>query len=712
MSQVVNGLAPGTTYYYRVRAVNAGGMSSNSSAVTAATIAGAPTAIAPIGVVSTGFTANWTAPAGTAAIMGYRLDVATDSGFASFVGGYQDLFVSGLSQAVTGLAAGTPYYYRVRAVNGGGTSPNSNTVTAVTSAPPLMTITSPGDSASWKAGSKQTISWTYNGTPGSKVRIELLKSGSVNKIASSVSAGKSGSGSYTWTLPSTLKGTDYQVRVTSTSNSSYTATSSNFTVEGPTITLSPIQNSTAGNKLPISWTYTGSPGNVKIELLQAGAPIKTIKPSTSAGKNNAGSYSWTIPKTQAAGAYQVRVTAVASGECTSTSNSFTIAGPTITLNTIQNATAGGKLPISWSYTGNPGNVKIELLKGGSPVKTIKSSASAGKNNAGSYIWTIPKTQAAGSDYQVRITATADSSCGDTSQVFSIGSVQASAGPDQHAKASAVVNLSGLNSTGVKEISAFYKWTQTSGPTVELSDPNAAETIFLTSENDSDGKSLGFQLTVTNSEGVKSEDSCIVNVSENNTAPIAEAGPNQAVLTAQIVELDGSRSSAPGSIVAYSWRQVSGTPVALTDASAMQTTFVAPDVNTAGESLVFELTITDQAGLRSRDTCVVNVIWQNQPPIANAGQNQTSRPGARVALDGTGSFDEDGAIASYRWKQLSGKPVVLSDPAAVAPSFLALVIDGGAEEDVLVFQLFVTDSGGLQGSAKTTVFVRDSRFGKK
>jgi hypothetical protein len=276
----------------------------------------------------------------------------------------------------------------------------------------------------------------------------------------------------------------------------------------------------------------------------------------------------------------------------------------------------------------------------------------------------------------------------------------------------VVNLSALNSTGVKEASAFYKWTQTSGPTVELSDPNAAATIFLAPESDTDDKSLGFQLTVTNGDGVKSEDSCIVNVSENNVAPIAEAGPNQAVLTAQIVELDGSRSSAPGLIVAYSWRQVSGTPVALTDASAMQTTFVAPDVNAAGEALVFELTVTDQAGLRSRDTCVVNVIWQNQPPIANAGQTQTVRPGARVMLDGTGSSDEDGAIVSYRWKQLSGKPVVLSEPAAVAPSFLAPVLDGDAQEDVLVFQLFVTDAGGLQGSAKTTVFVRDSRFGKK
>jgi hypothetical protein len=82
-------------------------------------------------VSSTGFQANWNASSGAT---GYRLDVSTGSGFASYVAGYQDLTVSGLSQAVSGLTASTPYYYRVRAVGAGGTSGNSNTITVTTSA--------------------------------------------------------------------------------------------------------------------------------------------------------------------------------------------------------------------------------------------------------------------------------------------------------------------------------------------------------------------------------------------------------------------------------------------------------------------------------------------------------------------------------------------------------------------------------------------------
>ena len=132
LSQAVSRLAAGTIYYYRVRAVNAGGPGSNSDTISVASIANAPVATAATGANSAGFTAHWTAPAGTAAITGYRLDVAADSGFTSFVSGYQDLPVPALNQTVGGLTAGTTYYYRVRAVNAGGTSSNSSTIFAAT----------------------------------------------------------------------------------------------------------------------------------------------------------------------------------------------------------------------------------------------------------------------------------------------------------------------------------------------------------------------------------------------------------------------------------------------------------------------------------------------------------------------------------------------------------------------------------------------------
>ena len=76
------------------------------------------------------FIANWSSVSGAT---GYRLDVSTSSTFATYVPGYQDRNVGNVtSQNVTGLARNTFYYYRVRAYNGNGTSPNSNVIKAKT----------------------------------------------------------------------------------------------------------------------------------------------------------------------------------------------------------------------------------------------------------------------------------------------------------------------------------------------------------------------------------------------------------------------------------------------------------------------------------------------------------------------------------------------------------------------------------------------------
>jgi hypothetical protein len=227
-------------------------------------------------------------------------------------------------------------------------------------------VTSPNGGESWTAETAHTITWTYTGSPGTYVKIELYKGGVLNRaIASSV---LTSSGTYNWSIASTqVPGSDYTVKVTSTTNGAYTDTSNgNFTIVGPpppTITVtSPNGGETwsAGSLYQIKWTYTGNPGAyVKIELLKGGVLNRTISTMASIGSGGTGSFNWTVPSTQTPGNdYTVRVTSTTVATCTDTSDAnFNIAGPALTVtapNGGETWSAGSLYQIKWTYTGNPG----------------------------------------------------------------------------------------------------------------------------------------------------------------------------------------------------------------------------------------------------------------------------------------------------------------------------------------------------------------------
>jgi hypothetical protein len=83
---------------------------------------------------------------------------------------------------------------------------------------------------------------------------------------------------------------------------------------------------------------------------------------------------------------------------------------------------------------------------------------------------------------------------------------------------------------------------------------------------------------------------------------------------------------------------------------------------------------------------------NQPPIANAGPDMTViLPIDSVQLDGKGT-DLDGRIVSYSWSQSYG----LSSPNILNPNYGPTIVKG-LTEGVYVFELAVTDEGGLSAT---------------
>ncbi|MBW2621056.1 MAG: hypothetical protein JRC56_06975 [Deltaproteobacteria bacterium] len=93
---------------------------------------------------------------------------------------------------------------------------------------------------------------------------------------------------------------------------------------------------------------------------------------------------------------------------------------------------------------------------------------------------------------------------------------------------------------------------------------------------------------------------------------------------------------------------------------------------------------------------------NEPPIANAGEDQVVYKDDVVILDGSRSSDPDGEIPSYQWTQISGTTVTLAGPTSVLPTFIAP--DVGPVEETLTFRLTLTDTGGLQETDTCSVTV--------
>ncbi len=192
-------------------------------------------------------------------------------------------------------------------------------------------------------------------------------------------------------------------------------------------------------------------------------------------------------------------------------------------------------------------------------------------------------------------------------------------------------------------------------------------------------------------------------------PNAQTGSNQTVTEGDAVSLDGSASSdVDGVINSYLWEQTAGTTATLSNANSVNASFNAPAVasNTTDE-LIFRLTVTDNDGLTDTSTLSVfvqDVLVSNIAPTADAGLDQSINENTLVTLTAAGSSD-DGSIVAYLWQQTAGlSSVTLSDDTNVSPTFTAPLVD--ASNDVLSFQVTVTDDLGVQSTDSVNITVND------
>ena len=193
---------------------------------------------------------------------------------------------------------------------------------------------------------------------------------------------------------------------------------------------------------------------------------------------------------------------------------------------------------------------------------------------------------------------------------------------------------------------------------------------------------------------------------SNNPPTADAGEDQTVTEGTIVTLNGFGSDSDGTVSSYSWSQTTGITCTLSDPSAAQPKFTAPEVEDT-TTLIFSLIVTDNSGASSSaDTVTITINPnENESPTADAGKDQTVTEGAIVTLNGFGS-DSDGTVSSYSWSQTTGITCTLSDPSAAQPKFTAPEVE---DTTTLIFSLIVTDNSGASSSADTVTITINTIF---
>jgi Bacterial Ig domain len=277
---------------------------------------------------------------------------------------------------------------------------------------------------------------------------------------------------------------------------------------------------------------------------------------------------------------------------------------------------------------------------------------------------------------------------------------ANAGSDQTITlpaSSVILNGSGTDADG--NITA-YQWTKVTGP-AQGTIVNA--TSAQTSVTNLAQGTYQFELRVTDNNGAFGRDTVTITVSATpppaNQAPVANAGPDQTIsLPASSVILNGSGTDPDGAITAYQWTKVTGPAQGTIANTALAQTSVT---NLAQGTYQFELRVTDNNGAFGRDTVTitVNAAPVNNPPTANAGNNQTiTLPTNSITLTGTGT-DTDGTITAYLWTKIAGPgQFTNATPTQNQTTFNDLV------QGVYQIELRVTDNQGAFGRDTVTITV--------
>jgi hypothetical protein len=602
---------------------------------------------------------------------------------------------SGLSPVVSGLIEGV-YVFQLSATDNNGLSSSA----AVT-----ITVNPANIPPNVNAGSAQTITLPTNSTnltgTASGNGGAVISSSSWTELSGPNSASISPAG-LNASVSGLIEGT-YTFRLTATDNHGLSGVS-NVTIivnasakMPPTVDAGVAQTITLPvNTVTLAGTASGN----------GGASISTTTWIQTSGPNGSSIATSSSPVTNvsglAAGIYVFQFTAVDNNGLSGVSTvTITVRAP----NTPPTVDAGSSQTISL-----PANsVSLSGTASGNSGASISSVAWTETSGPGSAAFGSPSslsTTASGlvaGIYSFELVAT------DNNGLSSFATVTVTvipartppvviAGPPQTINLPVYsFNLTGTASGSNGATISSSTWKQLSGPN---SATLSSATSLVTSVTNLVAGIYSFLLTAVDNNGLSDSASVTITLIAADAPPNVSAGPGQTInLPASSVILTGAASGNNGATISsIQWKEVSGPNAAFISSDSSLTT------NLTGLVLgfyVIQLTAIDNNGLSNLSTVFITVNpAPNLPPIANAGPDQTiTLPADSARLDGTGSSDPDGSIASYSWTVLSGPGAI-----TVVNSNMATATAENLQAGKYVFELTVVDNGGDSSKSQVTITV--------
>lgn len=311
-----SGLAPNTSYTYRVRATNAGGDSAPSNQASAQTFPvapGAPQSFTATALSQTSVELSWSP--GSGVVTGFKLERKLEGGTYEQI---QTPAAGATSAIDNDVVGGTTYVYRIRATNASGDSPNSNEATVLTlpnlpGAPSNVTVTA-------LSSSSLKVDWTDNSSDETGFEIERT-GGAGPAVVSTVGANVT-----TFTSTGLAATTTYTYKVRATGNngpSSWSTSASGTTliaVPGAPSSLTVTVHSLS--TLALNWTDTSSTETgFRIERRDG---TNNATPFVEVGQVGANVTSWLDTTVEANQTYTYRVKAINAGGDSAPSNEASV----------------------------------------------------------------------------------------------------------------------------------------------------------------------------------------------------------------------------------------------------------------------------------------------------------------------------------------------------------------------------------------------------